>query len=233
MSDELGFPTAVVIGLWLNSAQGGSVTCTDAANAIETITNQVDLLVEMTESMPSRSSWIDLVTIVKGLSLPVAVGLPIDGDPAGVPTQVLRGIERTSGVVALTRELLLSQNVNSEWEVSLAANTVIHHDLNQAKRLLVEQIARSTEQLRAGELIGDEAEIAETLANFRTMHLPPQISKRSIEALEMAARVSIVASGAITKSMAVHSPSIDRHRLRNLEALIQESRNVLQSVVFN
>jgi hypothetical protein len=233
MANEIGLPIAAVIAMWLNSAQAGSVSYTDAANAIETITNQVDLSIEAVNSTSHRSNWLELVTRVGDLKVPVAVGLPVDGNPAGVPGSLLATIVRECGVVALTRELILSQNLDTEWEVLFASNAVIHHDLNQTKRRLLELIEKSSGQLRSSELLGDPTGIVESLENFRTLHLPPHITQRSTSALEMAARVSIVASGAISSSIAIHSPSLDQSRLKMLEALVSESRNVLQSVVVN
>ena len=48
---------------------------------------------------------------------------------------------------------------------------------------------------------------------------------------DVASKISIVATGAISNSAALHSPSVDRIRRHNLELLIQDSRSVLQSVV--
>jgi hypothetical protein len=43
MSHEHAFPPAVVLGLWLNAARSGSVSPTDAANALESVTHQIDI----------------------------------------------------------------------------------------------------------------------------------------------------------------------------------------------
>lgn len=227
----ISFPPAVVIGLWLNAAHSGSVSPTDASNAIETITDQVDLSVDNEPSGSGISSFLDLVREVCSARTPVAVGLPVDGDPAGIPNNVLVKIKRGSGVVAINRDLLLFQNAESRWVVASAMNSVMHYDLSQTRRSLLSQITTSAELLAATDLVGDETEILGTLDAFQTQHLPPHLSDRSIGALELAAKIVIVASGAITNSAALHSPSADRVRLENLELLICESRRVLQSVV--
>jgi len=95
----------------------------------------------------------------------------------------------------------------------------------------MEQISESANQLAASDLVGDETEILAALESFRTLHLPPSLTKRSLDALELASRVIIIASGAIKSATAVHSPSIDQQRLKVLQSLIKESRSVLQSVV--
>lgn len=224
-------PPAVLIALWLNAAKVGSVTVTDATNAIETITNQIDVAGDIFTSTAQQCAWLDLVRQVAAQSVPVAVGLPVDGDPAGVPINLLSKIERSAGVVAIDRDHIIYQNLDQTWVIIPETNNVLHHDLNQSKRRLAEQISLSATQLSASELIGDETDIVAALNSFRTLHLPPHLSQRSVEALELAARIWIVAHGAISNSMAIHSPSLDAKRVRVLEQLMQESRTVLQSVI--
>jgi hypothetical protein len=107
----------------------------------------------------------------------------------------------------------------------------LHHDLNQSRRILNEQVSISAGQLAASDLVGDDSQILEMLDEFRSLHLPPHLSTRSAEALESAARILIVARGAIESTAALHSPSADKLRLHYLEELIVKSRAVLQSVV--
>jgi hypothetical protein len=231
MSEAPAFPTSVVLGLWLNAAQVGSISQTDATNALETITDRIHIRHELNWPDTEKSTWLDLVRQVVSMPLPVAVALPVDGDPAGVPQQVLLTAKRDCGVVAINGDLLLFQNLDSEWVLARVENKVMHYDLNQTRRILTEQIAISTAQLAASDLVGDEAEIVESLDAFRSLHLPPHLSKRTTDSLETAAKILLVARGAVSKSIAMHSPSIDRLRLKHLEELIAKSRTVLQSVV--
>jgi len=230
MSPEHAFPPAVLLGLWLNAAQNGSVSQTDAANALEAITEQVDVQI-VNNSVGLESSWLDLVRTAASAAEPVAVGLPVPGDPAGVPVGVLATISVDSGVVAINRTQVLCQDSNAEWILMNETNNVLHYDLSQTRRSLMEQISESANQLAASDLVGDETEILAALESFRTLHLPPSLTKRSVDALELASRVIIIASGAIKSATAVHSPSIDQQRLKVLQSLIKESRSVLQSVV--
>ena len=230
MSPEHAFPPAVLLGLWLNAAQIGSVSQTDAANALEAITEQVDVQI-VDNSVGVESSWLDLVRTAASAAEPVAVGLPVPGDPAGVPVGVLATISVDSGVVAINRTQVLCQDSNAEWILMNETNNVLHYDLSQTRRSLMEQISESANQLAASDLVGDETEILAALESFRTLHLPPSLTKRSVDALELASRVIIIASGAIKSATAVHSPSIDQQRLKVLQSLIKESRSVLQSVV--
>ena len=230
MSPEHAFPPAVLLGLWLNAAQIGSVSQTDAANALEAITEQVDVQI-VNNSVGLESSWLDLVRTAASAAEPVAVGLPVPGDPAGVPVGVLATISVDSGVVAINRTQVLCQDSNAEWILMNETNNVLHYNLNQTRRSLMEQISESANLLAASDLVGDETEILAALESFRTLHLPPSLTKRSVDALELASRVIIIASGAIKSATAVHSPSIDQQRLKVLQSLIKESRSVLQSVV--
>jgi hypothetical protein len=182
-------------------------------------------------SVGVESSWLDLVRTAASAAEPVAVGLPVPGDPAGVPVGVLATISVDSGVVAINRTQVLCQDSNAEWILMNETNNVLHYDLSQTRRSLMEQISESANQLAASDLVGDETEILAALESFRTLHLPPSLTKRSVDALELASRVIIIASGAIKSATAVHSPSIDQQRLKVLQSLIKESRSVLQSVV--
>ena len=222
MSHTYEFPPAVVLGLWLNAVRTGAVSATDTANALETISGQINL---------KDSTWVELVDVVKQASEPVAVALPVEGDPAGVTVGVLKQIVRASGVVAIDTNLLLCQSPESGWTLMSEPNNVMHYDLSQTRRSLTDQIAIAANRLSASELVGDETEVINALDSFRALHLPPHLSKRSTDALELAARVMIIARGAIENTNALHSPSIDRRRLEELQLLITHSRAVLQSVV--
>jgi hypothetical protein len=231
MADAFTFPTSVVIGLWLNAAQAGSVTPTDCANAIETVTNQVDINNFGDEAESGSSSWLAIVNDVVSASSPVAVGLPVDGDPAGVPANVLVRISRESGVVSLNPNLLLCQSSGGTWALFDSVNKVMHYDLTQTRRSLTEHLESAAKQLATSDLVGDEAEIVKNLNEFKSFHLPPHLSKRSTDALELAARILIISRGAIVYTNALHSPSLDQLRVRTFEELILQSRTVLQSVV--
>jgi hypothetical protein len=230
MSNEHAFPPAVVLGLWLNAARSGAVSPTDAANALESVTHQINIATDGDDPSVNISTWLGLVELVKSAHEPVAIALPIDGDPAGVPVSVLKRIFRESGVVAINSDLLLLKLSDNSWVLQPVHHKVIHYDLNQTRRNLADHLALATKQLSASDLVGDESEILNALDSFRTLHLPPSLTKRSAEALELASRVIIIASGAIESATALHSPSIDQQRVRVLQDLITESRAVLQSV---
>jgi hypothetical protein len=224
MSPEHAFPPAVLLGLWLNAAQIGSVSQTDAANALEAITEQVDVQI-VNNSVGLESSWLDLVRTAASAAEPVAVGLPVPGDPAGVPVGVLATISVDSGVVAINRTQVLCQDSNAEWILMNETNNVLHYDLSQTRRSLMEQISESANQLAASDLVGDETEILAALESFRTLHIPPHVSKRSTEALELAARVNIIASCARIISNVTFTTKPDKAKCRCLRAGIESDHH--------
>jgi hypothetical protein len=224
------FPSSVVISLWLNAARGGYVSNTDAANAIESITNQIEIADGM-QALAITKTWLDVVNLAVHADNPVAVALPIDGDPAGVPVGLLAQIQRTAGVMALSNNLMLVQDHTQGWAIVTMENKIVHYDLSQTHRMLLEQIEKSATKLAASELVGDEGEVTSALKSFQTFHTPPHLTKRSCDALELAARIMIVAAGARSNAIALHSPSIDRRREAELTELLNHGRLVLQSVV--
>jgi hypothetical protein len=233
MSEQFLVPESVVMALWLNSARLGAVSVTDAANALETISGEVTVHIYESSKDYEIKAWLDVVNLVIQQPQPAAVAIPVDGDPAGIPVGVLVSIERSVGTVAISPNALLIKNLNHTWEVVKATHTVIHYDLNQTRRTLIEQIEAASRQLSASDLVGDESEIRATLDAFRLMHIPAHLSKRSTDAIELAARIKIVAIGAMAHAQALHSPSVDRLRITNLEKLVSASRQVLQSVITN
>lgn len=224
------FPPAMLLGLWLNAAHTRSVSPTDAANALEVITNQVDLSL-FSKNGSQDASWLELVQNVISAEDPVAVGLPVTGDPAGVPADVLKKISADSGVVAINRNQILYQDSDGVWVLINETNNVIHYDLSQTRRNLLAQVSDAANELANSDLVGEETEVITALDSFQAMHIPPHLSKRSTDSIELAARIKIIAQGAIANTHAVHSPSTDRRRLQILENLIVVARSVLQSVI--
>lgn len=224
------FPPAMLLGLWLNAAHTRSVSPTDAANALEVITNQVDLSL-FSKNGSQGASWLELVQNVISAEDPVAVGLPVTGDPAGVPADVLKKISADSGVVAINRNQILYQDSDGVWVLINETNNVMHYDLSQTRRNLLAQVSDAANELANSDLVGEETEVITALDSFQAMHIPPHLSKRSTDSIELAARIKIIAQGAIANTHAVHSPSTDRRRLQILENLIVVARSVLQSVI--
>jgi hypothetical protein len=212
-------PTAVILALWLNAARSGFVSATDAANACETLADQLVYELASEPIHPKMYPMLDLVSRAMVSTAPVTVALPVFGDPAGVPANVLAQVDPGSGVVAIDETLLLARSTTRSWLVFEGSHNVAFHDLNQA-----------TEFLASASLIGNSAEVEEELRNFRLLHLPPSLASRTQAALELAARIRIVANNAMQSSMAVASPSNDRKRLEVLQTLDRQARELLQAV---
>jgi len=223
-------PTAVILALWLNAARSGFVSATDAANACETLADQLGYELASEPIHPKMYPMLDIVSRALVSDVPVTVALPVFGDPAGVPAHVLSQVDAQCGLVAIDETLLLACNAAGSWLVFETSHNVAFHDLNHARRQLNESISQATEFLASAALIGDSAEVEEELRNFRLLHLPPSLATRNQQALELAARIRIVANNAIQSSIAIASPSNDRKRIEMLQTLDRQARELLQAV---
>ena len=223
-------PLAVIAALWLNAARTGSVTPTDAANACETLFDQLGYELASEPIHPKMYPMQDLVSQALASPVPVTVGLPVSGDPAGIPAQVLSAIDLSHGVAAVNGKVLLGKSTAGRWLVFESTHNIAFQDLNHARTQLNESISQATLLLADAELIGDDTAVVEALQNFRLLHLPPSLVSRNVAAFELAARIRIVASNAISHSTAIASPSTDRKRIEVLQNLDRQARELLQAV---
>jgi hypothetical protein len=230
MQDMPTTPTAVLIALWLNAARTGSVSATDAANACETLIDQLGYELAIEPIAPATYPMHDLVSLAMTSNVPVTVALPVFGDPAGVPAQVLSQVETDYGLVAITKNTLLARSTSGSWQVFETLHSIAFQDLNHARTQFYETLSQATQFLAAADLVGDSAAIEEELRNFKLLHLPPSLLSRNVEALENAARIRIVANMAMQSTMAVASPSNDRKRIEILKTLDRQARELLQAV---
>ena len=230
MQDMPTTPIAVLIALWLNAARSGSVSATDAANACETLIDQLGYELAIEPIAPATYPMHDLVSLAMTSNVPVTVALPVFGDPAGVPAQVLSQVETDCGLVAITKNILLARSTSGSWRVFETAHSIVFQDLNHARTQFYETLSHATQFLAAADLVGDSAAIEEELRNFKLLHLPPNLPSRNVEALENAARIRIVANMAMQSTMAVASPSNDRKRIEILKTLDRQARELLQAV---
>ena len=223
-------PIAVLIALWLNAARTGSVSATDAANACETLIDQLGYELAIEPIAPATYPMHDLVSLAMTSNVPVTVALPVFGDPAGVPAHVLSQVETNYGLVAITKNILLARSTSGSWQVFETLHSIAFQDLNHARTQFYETLSQATQFLAAADLVGDSAAIEEELRNFKLLHLPPSLQSRNVEALETAARIRIVANMATQSTMAVASPSNDRKRIEILKTLDRQARELLQAV---
>lgn len=223
-------PIAVILALWLNAARSGLVSATDAANACESLTDQMGYELASEPIHPKMYPMLDLVSRALASTVPITVALPVFGDPAGVPAHVLSQVDPECGLVAITETLLLARSASGNWLVFDTPHNIAFHDLNHARMQLNESISAATEFLAGAQLVGDSTELEEELRNFRLLHLPPSLQTRNVATLELAARIRIVANNAMQSSMAIASPSKDRKRIEMLQTLDRQARELLQAV---
>ena len=223
-------PLALIAALWLNAARSGSVTLTDAANACETLFDQMGYELASEPVDPKMYPMFDLVSQAVASPVPVTVGLPVFGDPAGIPAQVLSEIDLSQGVAAISGKLLLGKSTAGRWLIFESSHNIAFQDLNHARTQLNESISQATVLLTDAQLIGDDTAAMEELQNFRLLHLPPSLVSRNVAAFELAARIRIVASNAMRDSIAIASPSTDRKRIEVLQTLDRQARQLLQAV---
>lgn len=223
-------PIAVLLALWLNAARSRSVSATDAANACETLIDQLGYELAIEPIAPATYPMLDLVSLAVSSNVPVTVALPVFGDPAGVPAHVLSQVEMECGLVAITNNTLLARSTSDSWRVFETPHSIAFQDLNHARTQFYETLSQATQFLAAADLVGDSAAIEEELRNFKLLHLPPSLLSRNAEALENAARIRIVANMAMQSTMAVASPSNDRKRIEILKTLDRQARELLQAI---
>ncbi len=229
MPNALWAPPAVIIALWINSARKNTVTTTDAINALETIISETNSTSGVDRDFGTELNGGQVTHIGLSADDPVSVGLPIPGDPAGVPATLLAQIETSAGVVALDRDHLLVQLREVGWQIIATPHAIVHMDFNFAKTQLTSAISEAATYLSQSDLVGDHSRISESLQKFRTMHLPPSLNQKHVESLELAARIHIVATGAIADSQAMASPSQDRMRIEVLRNLERDCLQLLQA----
>ena len=228
MSEVSSAPVAINIALWINAARKGTVTQTDAINACETLVAETGAAVHLEPETEFNLDCKSVLRLGMASDVPVAVGLPVAGDPSGVPISSLPKFEMQSGVVALDQRSLLINTLESGWIVVSCDHTVTHQDFNFAKEDFTKSLASATEYLASTDLVADDVATVKALSEFKLTHLPP-ISDKHLVAMELAAKVNIVAQHAITDSIVFASPSQDTVRIHVLQQLQRSCHRVLQA----
>ena len=228
MSEVSSAPVSINIALWINAARKGTVTQTDAINACETLVAETGAAVNLEPETEFNLDCKSVLRLGLAADVPVAVGLPVAGDPSGVPISSLPKFEMQSGVVALDQRSLLMNTLESGWMVVSCDHTVTHQDFNYAKEDFTKSLASATEYLASTDLVADDVATVKALSEFKLTHLPP-ISDKHLGAMELAAKVNIVAQRAITDSIVFASPSQDTVRIHVLQQLQRSCHRVLQA----
>ena len=93
MSEVSSAPVAINLALWINAARKGTVTQTDAINACETLVAETGAAVNLEPETEFNLDCKSVLRLGLAADVPVAVGLPVAGDPSGVPISSLPKFE--------------------------------------------------------------------------------------------------------------------------------------------
>ena len=169
-----GTPTSALVSAWMNAALRGDVTATDAANACEHVSGQLEV---------SKRRWRDLVAEATY----ARAALPVPGDPFGVP---IAGVEQA---VALAQNLLLAKD--SEWVVITEPHHVAPIDATWARTHLLTVAAHAQSVLDGLATTGDRTGIDHAVWQSGATW-PPGMSPRARSDAELATRLLIVSTAA-------------------------------------
>lgn len=216
---------AVAIALWINAAKAGSVTKTDAANACETITGQMEISV-----MDSPKSWLKFIEMNCEIIEPVVAVLPVQGDLRGVPSELFTRAHPNFGLVAITKNLLLLSLDGSQVTVVKVEHRVDFPDTHSARMQMAEAVSEAEEVLQSFDLVGSRVEIDKKIDESVLRHIPPIGRQRDNHDLHSAFRMRLVIDYARHQSMAISSPSNDQHRIKILNQLDKHVRELIVAI---
>lgn len=188
------------LSAWLNAARRHEVSATDAANACESVTGELD--------------GIDWHAVALGGTWARAA-LPGPGDPWGVP--VIGALE----AVALGDGALLVRTDRWHWVVGPHTVPVIGQ--GWARRNLMDTLAQATPVIEALATVGDRAQAESAMAQYDGPW-PPTLTAKARGDLELARRVLVTA--AVARS-GVSVPS-SRSQGAELERALQDLTHAAQ-----
>jgi hypothetical protein len=207
-------PAAVEVAIWLNQFQSGSITLSDAVNALETITEVTSVTIE-----DQRSSWPEFIDRYLNFGQPVFAVLPLPGYPAGIPYELLRVSESSAGFISLANRRVLhlvAAAKSSFWQVSEIQLPLANPDLRFARNNLLAEIGLSADLLANFELQGERQDLDLLLNQLRPIYLPAGVSKKLREDLELAEKIWLICEFAALRAEAVASPSKERLKVGTL-----------------
>lgn len=212
---------AIELTIWLNQFRTGQITKSDARNACETITEN-ELILHGEQVLP----WTELLELEiflapksKPNELPFICALPIPGLTFGLSQPALAQIDPSAGVVLLSPELILASDHQANWCLMRSQNGFSTPNVRALRTELLDLVAESATELAALNLLGDREAIDEQLFKLRPVHLPPGLSTKTKQDLELAERIWLVTEYAFKSSTSVASPSNDQKRVALLTQL--------------
>lgn len=225
----MGFPAAIELAIWLNQVRNGSISTTDAVNAAETITQS--LVIEPDENLVSTgaSDWPAIVELAKSLKVPCFALLPSPGNPYGLSAHLVSRIDPNFGVCVLGEKFLLAKSNSQDptWFLTDLPNTIPALDPKSARLVLQDLIEKSSLELSSMELTGNREFVEQELHQQRPIHLPPALSNRVRNDLELAERIWLIAQMSMAEAQAPHSRSLDERKLNRLRELRTAAINLM------
>lgn len=206
---------SIELAIWINQYRIGKITLTDAVNAAETITDALELNLDGEEV-----SWLEAINSVSNQVTPTYALLPNPGKTYGLSHELIRQLDLTAGVLALSPYLFLGQKADSsKWTSFKIPNPLAVLDPRIARQTLFDLTQTATTQLSQLELHGNRYPVEKGLSELRAIHLPPAISSRVKNDLEFAERIWIISQYGIDDAVAHASPSSDKRKIETLNQL--------------
>lgn len=206
---------SIELAIWINQYRIGKITLTDAVNAAETITDALELNLDGEEV-----SWLEAINSVSNLVTPTYALLPNPGNTYGLSHELIRQLDLTAGVLALSPYQFLGQNAgSSKWTSFKIPNPLAVLDPRIARQTLFDLTQTATIELNRLELHGNRNPVEKDLSELRAIHLPPALSSRVKNDLEFAERIWIISQYGIDDAVAHASPSSDKRKIETLNQL--------------
>lgn len=206
---------SIELAIWINQYRIGKITLTDAVNAAETITDALELNLGGEEV-----SWLEAIHSVSNQVTPAYALLPNPGKTNGLSHELIRQLDLTAGVLALSPYLFLGQKADSsKWTSFKIPNPLAVLDPRIARQTLFDLTQTATTQLSQLELHGNRNPVEKGLSELRAIHLPPALSSRVKNDLEFAERIWIISQYGIDDAVAHSSPSSDKRKIETLNQL--------------
>ena len=218
-------PPVIAMTMWLNALRSGRISATDAVNACEFITQNLDL-----QYGGKEAGWAKVVALVSQQRFPCIAVLPTHGDPGGIPTTLLSTPQLASGAMTIGEDLILLQNDNSTWTLHEQRHSVVQPDHAFSRRMFLDGLERATKTLSSADLVGDRSKVEAELDALLHNHFPPNVDPRLLTYLDQATRVRVVARFALTDSLAPASRSLDNIRISTLQEIDGLARSLITAI---
>ena len=224
MTSTISEITVLQLTVWLNAWRSGHITAFDAANACESITTSLDVMLD-----GDRHPWIDLLAYCGPNAVPFRAVLPEPGNPDGVPVETLQHFNQAAGLIVMDNKIVIGPNAGLNW-IAITRNLApLTFDVQYARIALLKTIADAQESLKQLDLVGSRITADKALQEINFGHLPPSTPKRTSDSLDLALKILTLARIAQADSTAIASRSQDHERSRLLLNLEQQARHLLQA----